>query len=233
MQDQTPEVFPTDVLVAETLEIDELSVVDEAPKEDLSVTENLEMLISTMPAYKAQLVGIVEFCREEKTAEEIDEMLEPLRQHRVCTYSPINLRSILVTAGALIYDDHDEEAEEITDEEGNLVLPEATPIPTWRASEEALAFCESLNPYGDLLEALENDSEFVDVYVDVLQLCSGEGCPVSTIEHALNDSGKLDDAVKQPGYFVGKLEDLGAIEWKGAWKITPLGLQYLEESPEQ
>lgn len=226
MQDLTQETLPTDISATE------IEVFDELPEEELSVTEQLESLISTMPAYKSQLLGIIEFCEEEKTAEEINEMLEPLREHRVCTYSPINLRTILVGAGALSYNDNDEEDEEITDEDGNLVIPEQTNIPTWVATEEALAFCASLNPYADLLAALENDSEFVEVYVQVLELCSGEGSSISVIEHTINDSGKLDGAIKQPGYFVGKLEDLGAIEWKGAWRITPLGLQYLEGSTE-
>lgn len=225
MQDQLQETLSEDPSATD------IAATYEAP-EEISVTEHLATLIHDMAPYKAQLLGIVAFCEEEKTAEEIDEMLEPLREHRVCTYSPINLRTILVNAGALIYNDNDEEAEEVTDEEGNLVLPEETATPTWLATEEALAFCASLNPYADLLKALENDSDYVDAYVQVLQLCSGEGCKVSTIEHTLNDSGILDGSAKQPGYFVGKLEDLGAIEWKGAWQITPLGLQYLEGSTE-
>lgn len=225
MQDQLQETLSEDPSTTD------IAATHEAP-EEISVTEHLATLIHDMAPYKAQLLGIVTFCEEEKTAEEIDEMLEPLREHRVCTYSPINLRTILVNAGALIYNDNDEEAEEVTDEEGNLVLPEETATPTWLTTEEALAFCASLNPYADLLKALENDSDYIDAYVQVLQLCSGEGCKVSTIEHTLNDSGILDGSVKQPGYFVGKLEDLGAIEWKGAWQITPLGLQYLDGSTE-
>lgn len=226
MQDQLQETLPEDPSATD------IAATYEASEEEVSVTERLATLIHDMAPYKAQLLGIVAFCKEEKTAEEIDEMLEPLREHRVCTYSPINLRTILVNAGALIYNDNDEEAEEVTDEEGNLILPEETATPTWLATEEALAFCASLNPYADLLKALETDSDYIDAYVQVLQLCSGEGCKVSTIEHTLNDSGILDGSVKQPGYFVGKLEDLGAIEWKGAWQITPLGLQYLEGSTE-
>ena len=222
MQDQLQETIPEDVPTPVIFESDKTS------EEEFSVTERLATLISDMAPYKSQLLGIVAFCEEEKTAAEIDVMLEPLREHRVCTYSPINLRTILVNAGALIYNDNDEEVEEITDEEGNLILPEETAVPTWLATEEALAFCASLNPYADLLEALETDSNYLDAYVQILQLCSGEGCKISTIEHTLNDSRILEESVKQPGYFVGKLEDLGAIEWKGTWQITPLGLQYLE-----
>lgn len=212
--------------------VTEIDNMNEFPEEETSVTERLATLISDMAPYKSQLLNIVTFCEEEKTAEEIDEMLKPLREHRVCTYSPINLRTMLVSTGALIYNDNDEEAEEVTDENGNLVLPEETATPTWLATEEALAFCASLNPYADLVEALVTDNDYINAYVQVLQLCSGEGCKVSTIEHTLNDSGILEGSVKQPGYFVGKLEDLGAIEWKGAWQITPLGLQYLEDSIE-
>lgn len=226
MQDQLQETLSEDPSIAE------IPTTYDTSEEELSVTERLTILIHDMAPYKSQLLGIVAFCEEEKTAAEIDKMLEPLREHRVCTYSPINLRTILVSAGALVYNDNDEEAEEVTDEEGNLILPEETATPTWLATEEALAFCKSLNPYADLLKALENDSDHIDAYVQVLQLCSGEGCKVSTIEHTLNDSGILEGSVKQPGYFVGKLEDLGAIEWKGTWQITPLGLQYLEGATE-
>lgn len=189
--------------------------------------EKIVELLGDMGAQKGQLLAIVDFCREERTSAEIDEMLAPYQEYRKSVYTPVNMRSLLESAGALTYISHDEAPEEEYDEEGNLVMPEDCGEGTWRATDVALAVYEEQNPLADLIHALDDDSAHLDVYVDILGLMDGQDRAISEIEHHVAESGLLEGDKRQPGYFVGKLEDIGAIEWRGIWTLSDLGRQYL------
>jgi hypothetical protein len=189
--------------------------------------ERIAALMSDMGAMRPQLLAILDFCREEHTSAEIDDMLEPLRTLRQSVYTPINLRTLLERAGGLTYTSHDEAPEEVTDEDGNLVVPEAS-IATWLSTDEGIAYCEAQDPFADLVHALDDDEAPLEVFVHILTFCAEEPRSISQIEHSVASTGMLEGDKHQPGYFVGKLEDIGALEWRRAWTIADLGRQYLE-----
>lgn len=212
----------------------------ETPAEDASSTdsaapaqpevpaaERIAALMADMGAMRPQLLAILDFCREERTSAEIDAMLAPLRELRQSVYTPINLRTLLEQAGALTYISNDEAPEEVTDEDGNLVVPEAS-VATWISTDEGIAYCEAQDPFADLVHAIDDDEAPIEVFIHVLTFCAEEPRSISQIEHSVADTGLLEGDKRQPGYFVGKLEDIGALEWRKAWTITDLGRQYLD-----
>lgn len=200
----------------------------EEPRAEKPAAERIANLMDDMGAMRPQLLAILDFCREERTSAEIDEMLAPMRELRQSVYTPINLRTLLEKAGGLTYISNDAEPDEVTDENGDLVMPEPA-VCTWLSTDAGIAYCEAQDPFADLVHALDDDPTYTDVYLFVLNLCAEQPHPIAQIEHAVVESGLIENDKRQPGYFVGRLEDIGALEWRRAWTVTDLGRQYLEQ----
>lgn len=191
-----------------------------------TVAEKLAELLEEMGAQREQMLKILEFCAEERTAEEVDEALAPLRAWRQSVYSPVTMRSLLLKAGALEYRDNDEAPEEQADEMGNLVLPPQAQA-TWLATPEALAYCETLDPFADLVHALDAIASR-NVYLAVLKLCAEEPRSVGGIAEFVHQTAPEEADSLDAGGMVGRLEEAGALEWRGAWVTSNLGNDYLK-----
>lgn len=198
-----------------------------AAEEQPSTAERLGKLVGEMGAQGESLVAIVAFCAQERTSEEVDEMLAPLRADRLSVYTPSTLRRLLENAGALVYHANDTAPDKLTDENGDLVMPEQA-VPTWTATSEALAWYAARNPLGDLADAVGADEEVADVYARILALCDEEPRSMSDIAHTLDEEGLLEENGRDAGSLVGKLEELGALAWHGAWETSALGRDYLD-----
>lgn len=208
------------------LKTDGTQTISEQAMGDTSpVADKLAELLNEMGAQREQMVKIIEYCSEERTAEEIDAALAPLREYRRSIYSPITMRSLLLKAGVLEYHDNDEQPEEQIDEEGNLVLPQ-TARATWIATAEALAYCELLDSFADLTCALDGISNR-ETYMAVLDFCAAAPRSVNDVSALLAEAYPKDATPLDAGGVVGKLEKIGALEWRGAWTVTPLGNDYL------
>ena len=81
---------------------------------------------------------------------------------------------------------------------------------------------EAADPFGELVNALEQDASNTNAYVRILRLCADNARSITDINAAMGDSAL--DAVA----LVGKLEDVEAIEWRGGWATTDLGMRYLD-----
>ena len=191
-----------------------------------SVPERIEQLLRDMGAQKRQLIAIMDFCRQERTSDEIDEMLKPFMEHRHSVYGPIAMRSLLEKAGALEYRANDEAPETVADENGDLVLPQPA-VATWVSTAEAVELCDADDPYAELIEALDNADGPAEAYAFVLALCDDEGQSVTDIGAQLESSGVLEGVTYDPTFFISKLEDIEALEWRGDWYTTDLGRRYL------
>ena len=226
MQDtlENENVMDQQDVIEESVETPDAAQGSDAP----SAEERIKALLHDMGAQKRHLLAIMDFCREERTAEEIDELLAPLMEHRRSVYGPIAMRSLLVRAGALEYHDNDEQPEEVADEAGNLVLPEPS-VPTWLSTPVALEICEADDPYGELVEALAGAEGPAEAYALVLAMCDEEGRSISDISARLEESGVLEGVTFDSTVFVSKLEDIEALEWRGSWNTTDLGRRYLAQ----
>ena len=231
-QADAPVERPQAVEAAETAEPAETASEREEPPAAVDPHTQITELLADMGAQKDQLLAIIDFCREERTSAEIDEMLAPYQEYRKSVYTPINMRSLLEGAGALTYLSHDEAPEETCDEEGNLVIPEDRGEGTWLATNAAIEVFEEQDPFADLVHALDDDGAYLPVYLHVLAFVNEKDRSISEIEHDVAESSLIEGDKRQPGYFVGKLEDIGALEWRGIWTLSDLGKQYLALSAE-
>ncbi len=70
---------------------------------------------------------------------------------------------------------------------------------------------------------------YLDAYLVVLDACEGEGATLKQIEAALCGHPALSSPKRvYAGYFISKLETVGAIAWRDAWHITDDGRRALE-----
>ena len=231
-QADAPAERPRVVGAAETPEPAEAAPGRKEPPTAVDPHAQINELLADMGSQKDQLLAIIDFCREERTSAEIDEMLAPYQEYRKSVYTPINMRSLLEGAGALTYLSHDEAPEEACDEEGNLVMPEDCGEGTWLATDVAIEILEEQDPFADLVRVLDDDEAYLPVYLHVLNFVNKKDRSISEIERDVAESGLIEGDKRQPGYFVGKLEDIGGLEWRGIWTLSDLGRQYLALSAE-
>ncbi|MDR0500234.1 MAG: hypothetical protein LBG97_03170 [Coriobacteriales bacterium] len=71
--------------------------------------KSLRNLIDGMPGQRAVLLGIINYCREPKSPEDVDAQTEKLQKANTSVYTPVLLRQHLEAAGALQYISNDDE----------------------------------------------------------------------------------------------------------------------------
>ena len=65
---------------------------------------------------------------------------------------------------------------------------------------------------------------YLDAYLQVLDACQGDGATLMQIEQALAGNPALTCPKRvYAGYFISKLETVGAIAWGGSWRLTDDG----------
>ncbi|MBR2836635.1 MAG: hypothetical protein IKE43_13115 [Coriobacteriales bacterium] len=214
-----------DITVAEEESVD---TNDMPEKQEPTAAEKIAKLLQEMRSQKRELLAVMDFCREEHTSEEIDEMLAPYKEHRRSVYDGMAIRSLLEKAGALVYHANDEQPEEVANENGDLVLPEPS-VGTWSSTEAAIECCDADDPYGELVKAMNDAQGPAEAYALVLAICDDENQTASAISQRLQESGVLEGDNHDPIYFVSKLEEIEALEWRGYWTTTDLGRRYLAQ----
>ena len=225
------------------------------PVEDKPVNPEVDIpeLFEKMKPQRDQLYAIIDFCREERSSEEIDAILEPLRAHRRSVYTPVILRDLLLRNGALEYitEELDEpEADEdasVADEaaseiaaaddaaednlEGGvqfLEVPEEVPG-TWLATPEALAFIQSRTPRTVIDAMLAEKPEREPIYLLVLKECADEPRSTQYLDQLIESHPLAQNPQRFGSYFVGRLEDADALVWEGAWKTAEAARYLIEE----
>ncbi len=70
---------------------------------------------------------------------------------------------------------------------------------------------------------------YLDAYLLVLDACQGQGASLKQIEQALAGNPALTNPKRvYAGYFISKLETVGAIAWQDAWLLTDDGSRALD-----
>ena len=108
-----------------------------------------------------------------------------------------------------------------------------TPAPRartcWRTTAAGMELLASHDPQADITRLLENDGDYIDIYLRVLDLCSDEGGATTPELSAAVDK---DPLVQSPHlfvqHFVERLEKAGAVRWDGRWRITDAGRDWLD-----
>lgn len=212
-----------------------------------SAQDAIEELLTRNPGRKPVLLQIIEFCCEERTGEEVAELVEQAQAENRSVYTPQSLCSILERAGALTgrsetpeqpevdkAADLDAQAEQGDAEQPEVEVREAAPQPItyWLATDDGLTVVASHKEGHALEELLASESEapYLEIYERVLAFCAAEPRKKPQIDVLVDDDPLVQNPRRYSNHFIELLENREALSWHdGGWNATELGRRYLEE----
>lgn len=221
--------------------------------------ERFRDLLKETPGQRCVMLTLVDYAREPKTGAEMDVRTEELLRYGFSIYSPVVFRELLEEAGALRYMLLDDEGNEIAvDEAAGGAQAEAHGASVlrseeyfdgketveleflevaderpglWVATPEGLEVVDEQDDAGEIRKLLAAEPQYLDIYHQILDFCCEEGGrSAKEIDRLVNDSPLLEEPRRYSGYFVGRLERKGALEWRGGWCTTQVGRDMIEEA---
>ena len=79
-----------------------------------------------------------------------------------------------------------------------------------------------------IIAMLQEEPQYLPLYERIFSMCSREGgCPVKELDAAIDHDPLCVEPRRFCGYFLGKLERLGALEWNTVWTVSALGTQVM------
>ena len=229
---------------------DPSALLDDAPvTEGASAEERTDALFARLHSSRRFLNGILEFCREERTEDEVAGEVARMRALEFCIYGADVLCAHLVEAGALERIEPEQDDVRVVEVDGVQYLE-----PAGRAEEPAaggeegepgaaavrlkttqvgLAALEREQDMGRFQEILDEDAGLDNIYRMLLDCCSNEGgASAKELGDAVDDQPELQEPRLYASYFYEKMAERDLIEWTGkAWGITEFGkraVQYLD-----
>ena len=197
-----------------------------APESEQGV-DAIEKLIADVQGLKPVFVGIVDFCRKQRRASEVNARFDELTAYNTSTMSPERVRMLLEEAGALAYIEGEpipapegDDADEQQDECYRIV--ERTEG-SWRATEAGLAYVDAIDPDSQLDALFAEEPELACEYEKVLEALLSGPLPIVELSELVDGDEAMRAAGKFAPYLVKKLEERGGIEFRGAWAISAAG----------
>lgn len=221
--------------------------------------ERFRDLLKETPGQRRVMLALVDYAREPKTGAEMDARTEDLLRYGFSVYSPVIFRELLEEAGVLRYVLLDDEGGEVAaDEAAGGAQAEAHGAPVlcseeyfdgketveleflevaderpglWVATPEGLEVVDEQDDAGEIRKLLAAEPQYLDIYHQILDFCCEEGGrSAKEIDRLVNDSPLLEEPRRYSGYFVGRLERKGALEWRGGWCTTQVGRDMIDEA---
>ena len=222
-----------------------------------SAQDAIEELLRRNPGRKPIFLQIIEACCEERTSEEVAQVVEQAQAENRSVYTPQSLCSILERAGALtsrteepaqVEGDGESEPTDAADvdveaaenpeapavETASIDAREiaAPPVTYWTSTDEGLTVLASHKEGAALEELLtsETESVYLPIYERVLAFCAEAPRRKPEIDAIVDDDPLVKKPRRYSNHFIELLENREALSWHdGGWNATELGRRYLEK----
>ena len=208
----------------------------------------LAKLMEKMAQRREVLMGIMEYCLQAREVAEVDAHVASLQAHNASVYDGAALCAMLKDAGALeqvaqaqtqagdegAAPDSPELHQPLVEvEDGVEYLRPAAPAATlWKTTEAGRAYLAGYNPQADLARLIDDDAQYMDIYLRVLDLCADEaGAGTPDLSQAVDSDPLVQSPRLFAQHFTERLEKAGGVAWDGRrWKITEAGRTWLERA---
>lgn len=209
---------------------------DEPEKPQLPARERIAQLFADMPPFKRWFLAILDACKEERTAQQVEELVDGFEKRRQCVYSAASFCTMLESAGALQkltvdgtpYEEVEPQLVEVEEDGRKFLRPTPPPEVVWKTTPEGLEALGDDDPLGELVQIVDGQEQgYEDVFREILGMCDGDGSSINQIKQQVNSNPALEYPKKTAQFFMDYLDRNGAIEWDGAWKITEVGRSLL------
>ena len=208
----------------------------------------LAKLMEKMAQRREVLMGIMEYCLQAREVAEVDAHVASLQAHNASVYDGAALCAMLKDAGALeqvaqaqtqagdegAAPDSPELHQPLVEvEDGVEYLRPAAPAATlWKTTEAGQAYLAGYDPQADLARLIDDDAQYMDIYLRVLDLCTDEaGAGTPDLSQAVDSEPLVQSPRLFAQHFTEHLEKAGAVAWNGRrWKVTEAGRTWLERT---
>lgn len=209
------------------------------PVVPLSPAERIEKLLAGIPGQQFRLLHAVAFCTEPKTMDEAVADLDAAYPTTTSVYSSAQVVQLLERDGALerIVDESAEDAADAVvsddtavpaEEEGDFISVTPAAPCRYRATRAGLDAIAAHVNESLVVEKVVEDERYLPIFQRVLEMTAREGgCPTKELDQAVDGDPLCQEPRRFCGFFRGKLEETGAIEWRDTWTITDLGRSVL------
>lgn len=214
-----------------------------------SAREALRALLDDMNGQRAILLQILGLCRDQMPVSEVVAAVSELQAHNESVFAPVTLCELLERAGGLVRVDRDGAELPVAQGEGagddgdgtasyadsdsddEVVFEEVEPAEEayWVTTPEGCDVLAEDDPAARLEELFEQDAYYLPVYREILELLADGPRTKREIDVIAKESPLTQEPRRLGGYFVDRLERVGAIEWVDPWGITELGRTALED----
>ena len=210
----------------------------EGPDASLPPRVRIETLLQRMRPCRDMLLNVMRACARPVPVAEVNGLLVRMQQNNRSVFTAADLCALLQRAGALRLVnadctpyDQDREPVEAVEEGGAPALEAGEPATAyWMSTEEALGVADGDDPLGRLRELFERDALYLPIYKAILGLCArGEGAKTLALGAAVDGDPLMQSPRRFATSFVDGLERCGALEWRGAWFTTDVGLHGLDD----
>lgn len=209
-----------------------------APKQDdLTPEQKIDELFERLAPRRRVLLGILEYVKTPQRADALKQKVEELQTYDASVYDGYDFSRLLHRAEAISkvaedgseYDENAEQEPDIVEVDGEqFYKPTDGKQVFWLITEAGQAYLDKDDPYGRLSDLLGKEPEYLHIYKDVLEFCGSAGRSAEELKTRI----EADPVTKKPHrfstYFVKRLEDAGALIWRGAWHITEVGQKGLD-----
>lgn len=203
------------------------------PVVPLSPAERIEKLLAGIPGQQFRLLHAVAFCTEPKTMGEAVADLDAAYPTTTSVYSSAQVVQLLERDGALerIVDEGAEGAADAAvpaEDEGDFISVTPAAPCRYRATRAGLDAIAAHVNENLVVEKIVEDERYLPIFQRVLEMTAREGgCPTKELDQAVDGDPLCQEPRRFCGFFRGKLEETGAIEWRDSWTITDLGRSVL------
>lgn len=210
----------------------ELSRVPE--RVELSFEERIDKLLKGIPGQQFRILRAVEFCAgEPRGMDEVVADMDEAYPTKTSVYDASQIVQLLVRAGALERLESDGEPGRTVAEANGAAgdYLEVTPAPpaVFRATQAGLDAVAARKGEQIVIQKITEEKRYLPLYERFFALAGREGgCSTKELDQAIDHDPLCEEPRRFCGYFLGRLEETGAVRWRDAWTVTDLGRAVLD-----
>lgn len=202
-------------------------------EETRPASERIADLFERMHPARRILRGLIAYCREGRTADEVATEVGRLQERDFSIYDAPVLCSMLQHAGALQVVVPDRPEVRVVEENGASYIEPASverAAERWASTADGLAALQDGDAaLGRFWNLLADNGRYRHIYQTVLTCCANDGgATVGELSDAVDGDPEVQSPRLYAQYFLNGLADCDLLEWNGSWCITDLGRRAAE-----
>lgn len=197
--------------------------------------ERIDDLLHRMNPQKRTIIGAISFCSEPRAIASVNERVAAMQENNYSVFDGPTLCMLLQQAGALQtvtqdgepFDEDSWEPPIIEVDGVECYDTDAKPELYLLATEDGLSAAGEHDPAGNLKAFIEKNEHYREIYLGLLEECSGGARSIKELSDIYDGHELLKDPHYYTSFFIDQLEENDGLVWEGAWKTTAAGLELL------